>query len=405
VQTLIAKKKVLPESQIEDLRLGPEIVSGVLILDDDEKVVAYPTEWLSASVEAQKIAYTSAELYARNMTYFLRYLRSREEFTGLTLDEALLQVKRPVLEDWFIHQGEVEGIDRSTVRNREACIRSFYNFITDGESRDKLLDKNPFPDGFVSPRPHKKQVKHASLSDLIALMRECRYERERLLLQFMYDAGVRISEVERVTFGDIKKAINFTQLPFAVSDKLDSPVRPGYAPLLVRGSKGRGNSIKERYAIVTIATLKRIASYHASPLYKRYQARFQDRNSAPAFLNTQGVAYNQDSLEKLIERRSNSALRKNLISKSVHAHLFRHASAYLTLEDPNLGNDFLDRLVNVQKTLGHNSITTTEVYTSIPHDIYNSIADSEKGSLKTKIAKMEAVVEQTKLRIRLGDKK
>lgn len=402
---LIAKKNVIPESEIEGLRIGPQTVSGALILDDDEKVVTYPTEWLSALVEAQKIAYTSAETYARNMTYFLKYLRSREEFFGLTLDESLLQVKRTVLEDWFIHQGEVEGIDRSTVRNREACIRSFYDFITDGERRDKLLDKNPFPDDFVSPKPHKKQVVRAGLSDLIALMNECRYERERLLFQFMYDAGVRVSEVERITFGDIRDAINFTQSPFTASDKLDTPVLPGYAPLLIRGSKGRGNSIKERYAIVTIATLKRVASYHASPLYKRYQARFRDRNSAPAFLNTQGGAYNHDSLEKLIERRSNSALRKNFISKSVHAHLFRHASAYLTLEDPNLGKDFLDRLVNVQKTLGHASITTTEVYTSIPHDIYNAIADSEMGNLKTKIAKMEAVVEQTKLRIRLGDKK
>lgn len=405
MHTLIAIKDVLQESQIEGLRIGPQTITGALILDDDEKVVIYPSEWLSCLTETQAIAFSSAKTYARNMTYFLKFLRSRQEFFGLTLDESLLQVKRSVIEDWLIRLGEVEGLDRATVRNRESCIRSFYEFVTDGERRDPILDKTPFPEYYISPKPHKKQVVSASLTDLVALMNECRFERERLLFQFMYDAGVRISEVERVTCGDIQEAINFTKSPFTGSDKLNKPVRPGYAPILIRGSKGRRNSIKERYAIITTATLKRIAAYHASPLYKRYQVKSQDRMSFPAFLNTKGNPYNEDSLEKLIERRSKSALRKRLITKSVHAHLFRHGSAYLTLEDPDLGQDFLDRLVNVQKTLGHASITTTESYTSIPHDIYNSIADSEMGSLKTKIDKMAEVVEHTKLRIRIGDRK
>ena len=84
--------------------------------------------------------------------------------------------------------------------------------------------------------------------------------------------------------------------------------------------------------------------------------------------------------------------------------MLRHGSAYLILQDPNLGSDYLERLVNIKKTLGHTFISTTEVYTSIPFDIYNSIAD-EKGAIKSKTDLMEEVVEQTKLRIRIGDKK
>jgi len=405
VQIFIANKQNLSKSQIDGLSLGSQTVSGALVLDDDEKVIRYPSNWLSTLLDLQEISYKSAETYGRNTIYFLKFLIERPEYVGLTPDDILLRVNRSVLEDWIIRQQDSGLLDRSTIRNRESSVRSLYDFLSDNERQDSVLEKSPFPKKYISAQPHKKQVVSASLIDLLALMYECRYERDRLLLQFMYDAGVRISEVERITFGDIQKAIRFTNSAFVNSEKVDVPVRPGYAPVLIRGAKGRGGSVKERFAVVTTATLKRIASYHSTPLYKRYQQKYRNRHNFPAFLNTEGNPYNEDSLAKMIERRSDKALKKGRISKTIHAHLFRHASAYLTLEDPDLGEDFLDRLVNVQKTLGHSSITTTERYTSIPHDIYNSIADSELGALRTKIDKMEKVVEQTKLRIKPGDRK
>lgn len=401
----VAEKVLLTESQIEDIKIGTQTVSGALVFDDQGKVVRYASEWLTTLTDLQVIAYTSAETYARNIVYFIEYLSRRPENLGLTADEMLLRANFTVLEDWVISEQETASLDRSTIRNREGCLRSFYDFLSKSEYRDPVIEESPFPVKFISAKPHLKQVVSASLSDLVALMNESPYERERLLLQFMYDSGVRISEVQRVTYRDIQEAIKFSNSEFVSSKKAEVPVHPGYAPILIRGSKGRGNSIKERFAVITTPTLKRIASYHASPLFRRYQARFQDRNDCPAFLNSEGNAYNESSLSKMIERRSKTAYRKNLISKKVHAHLFRHGSAYLTLQDPNLGGDFLERLVNVQKTLGHTFISTSERYTSIPLDVYDSIADSSSGGMRSKIEKMVEVVERTKLRIKLGDKK
>ena len=48
---------------------------------------------------------------------------------------------------------------------------------------------------------------------------------------------------------------------------------------------------------------------------------------------------------------------------------------------------------------------TTERYTSIPLDIYDKLSDSNSSSLRPKIEKMEKVIEKTKLKIKLGDKK
>jgi len=404
MQIRVAEKEVLTESQIEGITIEPQTISGALVFDTAGKVVSYPSEWLSTLTELQALSFKSAVTYARNISYFIEFLSDRQENYGLTPDEMLLQVSLTVIEDWVIREQE-SGLDRSTTRSREGCLRSFYDFLCKDRYRDAVLKRSPFPGKYISAKPNLKQVVSASLTELVTVMNECQYERERLLLQFMYDSGVRISEVGRVTYGDIQEAINFTNSGFISSENVDAPVLPGYAPILIRGSKGRGNSIKERFAIITTATLKRISAYHSKPIYKRYQAKYQNRHNSPAFLNTEGNPYNEASLAKMIERRSKSALRKNLISKQVHAHLFRHGSAYLTLQDPNLGDDFLERLVNVKKTFGHAFISTTERYTSIPHDIYDSIADSSMGGLKAKIDKMEEVIERTKLRIKPGDKK
>ncbi|MBO6875434.1 MAG: hypothetical protein JJ874_17465, partial [Marinobacter sp.] len=246
MQIFIANKQNLSKSQIDGLSLGSQTVSGALVLDDDEKVIRYPSNWLSTLLDLQEISYKSAETYGRNTIYFLKFLIERPEYVGLAPDEILLRVNRSVLEDWIIRQQDSGLLDRSTIRNRESSVRSLYDFLSDNERQDSVLEKSPFPKKYISAQPHKKQVVSASLIDLLALMYECRYERDRLLLQFMYDAGVRISEVERITFGDVQKAIRFTNSAFVNSEKVDVPVRPGYAPVLIRGAKGRGGSVKER---------------------------------------------------------------------------------------------------------------------------------------------------------------
>jgi len=397
-----ATNQYISESSVERCEFrSPQRVSGVLILDLDEKVVRYPSEWLTKQSESQRIARTTAETYARNISYFVEFLIRRPENQGLTPDEMLLRVTLRVLEDWFIELSD--SLDKSTIRGREACLRSFYDYISNGEFRDHIIERSPFPSQWVSASPDKKQVVNASLQDLVALMLQTKYERERVLLQFMYDAGVRISEVERVTHRDIQEAIRFSNTEFVAAGE-SLPTIAGYAPLLIRGSKAKGNSIKERHTLITSSTLKRIASYHASPLYKRYQSKRQNRMDFPAFLNTEGLTYKKASIAKLIERLSAKALKKGKVLRNIHAHLFRHGSAYLVLNDPNLGKDGLERLLNVRKTLGHAFLSTTERYTNIPHDIYSEIADGS-GGLKSKVEKMDRVVEQTKLKIRIGDMK
>ena len=86
----------------------------------------------------------------------------------------------------------------------------------------------------------------------------------------------------------------------------------------------------------------------------------------------------------------------------ISPHKLRHGYAYAILQSNDLGADYLDRLVIVQKNLGHNQINTTHMYTGIPHDIYNSMCD-ENGDLLTRAEKMRRLSEQTQLKIGIKD--
>lgn len=106
--------------------------------------------------------------------------------------------------------------------------------------------------------------------DLIVLLESTGSERERVVLQFLYDSGLRRSELPRVTVEHIKNAIYFNSTQF-ISYTSDKPICPSYVPLEVLGSKGRRNEINPRWTLISSATIQRILKYHASPLYKNMQ--------------------------------------------------------------------------------------------------------------------------------------
>lgn len=142
--------------------------------------------------------------------------------------------------------------------------------------------------------------------------------------------------------------------------------------------------------------------YHASPLYKKYARKYVEPSKTPAFFNAKGTPYTPSAINKLLERISERAIKKGCLDRSISPHKLRHGNAYAILQSNDLGSDYLDRLVIVQKNLGHNHLQTTQIYTSIPQDIYNSMCD-ENGDLLTRAEKMRRLSEQTQLRIGIKD--
>ena len=59
--------------------------SGVVALDEKMRVLPLISEFLSYSFRNNKISRHTAKTYAKNLSYFLAYLKNRKEFQKLTL--------------------------------------------------------------------------------------------------------------------------------------------------------------------------------------------------------------------------------------------------------------------------------------------------------------------------------
>ncbi|MCT8088731.1 tyrosine-type recombinase/integrase [Acinetobacter sp. C_4_1] len=377
-------------------------VNGVGVFDNNGKILPLISEYLSYQSKHEKIAYTSADTYGKNLTYFLEYIRNRPDYKNDETDEVFITVPRYVIQEYLTSLSRNEKRESSTVRNRDATIRAFIEYLcSPTEDRELLRKDNPYSNRYLSKAPKRKAISSCTLDDLAVLIQSTDLERERVLLQFLYDSGLRRSELPRVTLEHFRNAVNFNTEKFIACDS-DQPIHADYIPLEVKGSKGRGNEIKPRWTLVSSSTIKRIQKYHASPLYKKHARKYVNPAETPAFFNAEGTPYTPSSINKLLERVSKRAMKRGHLNRMISPHKLRHGNAYAILQSNDLGADYLDRLVIVQKNLGHNHLNTTQMYTSIPQDIYNSMCD-ENGELLTRAEKMKRLSEQTILKIAIRD--
>lgn len=381
-------------------------LTGAAVFDDDERLMPLISGFLSHGLINGLISEQSALTYGRNLGYAHEYLTGRREFRGCERDSAFLEIRTHVIEEYFASIREDEGISKKTVRNRDSSLLAFFNkWLCKGVDDIPALRSapNPYADGYLSPRPNKNLVVACSLADLRELMLATQSERERCLLQFMYDAGLRRSEVPRVTLKAIDDALRFQDTLF-ISPGVSEAINADYCPLRIDGSKGPADSFKPRDTLVSRSTLLRIKKYHASPLYKMYKRQFSNAEQTPAFLNAEGGQYTPRSISKLLERTSERALRLFRIHRMISPHKLRHGNAYALLRTPDIGTDYLDRMVAVQKTLGHSQLKTSETYTQIPFDLYQKLVRPGTEA-KTKAGEMAELWQQTRLRIDAGDTK
>lgn len=404
-QKLDLKESLLNE--LDDVELSGVVeVDGAIALDDEQRILPLISSFLTESQSNNKTAVSSSKTYGLNLTYCLSYLMGRREFKGFELDEAFITVSKPVLEDYFKNAREKEGLGGVTLRNRDATYKKFFDefLCKEKNALPPLRNYNPYEDGLLTPAPKSNLIDYCDIETLEALILTSRYERERLVIQFIFDSGVRRTEVGRVMSSDIKDALKFQRAQFYGVNKESSISDKGYIPLKIAGSKGRGREIKERMTLISVASLNRIVSYHASPLYKKYARKYKTSETTPAFFNADGGVFSKKVVDNLIDKTSRRALKNGSIEKKVSPHKLRHGYGYEVLTSPDFGKDYLDRLVHLQKTLGHNDLSSTEIYTRIPVDIYKTMTD-EDGVILTKTEKMKKLTARTKLRIKVGDKK
>jgi integrase/recombinase XerC len=263
--------------------------------------------------------------YQVDLGLYCRYLREihGEQADPMSVDP--VRLRRYLA--WLTSQGYAS----TTVARRLACLRSFFRYLR----REGAVHTDPSV-GLRNPKQPRRLPRLLRIDQVIHLLDSIPPDtpagvRDRAMLETLYGAGLRVSELVGVNLHDL----DFDQ-----------------ELIRIRG-KGR----RER--------LCPIGPMAAFWLKHWIQVRRPKITQEPAlFLNQRGTRLTTRSVARLLE---SHLLRIGLI-KSASPHTLRHSFATHLLDS---GAD----LRSVQELLGHRNLTTTQIYTHVTNerllDIYH----------------------------------
>lgn len=297
----------------------------------------------------KRLAKLSTKRYYERLAPFGTFLEQHPEFGKVPTDVALRAMPLAVLEEYF-DELIARGLKPNTLRSHEITVKELCKWLALKHS-GPARDSDPYLGvKFITPTPPPLPPRHVTVAEVLLLLKNLYWEDQRAVTHFIFDTGVRISEVERFTLSDLPDPANYP------SDSM-------YFPLFVRGSKGSRDSIKFRWTIISRAMLSRLNRYHNSTHYLSCAAHYKlDSKSQdpPLFFNTEGTPLTSNAIEKFIE---DGYKRGNL--PKVSAHRLRHGTGFSVLKSEH-GRELLDNLIVLQKMLGHEQLSTTQIYTRMP---------------------------------------
>ena len=265
---------------------------------------------------------------ARNLTpktllWYDQSLDLWRAFCGLESVTSLADVTPSHVRRFIVHLQE-RGHNPGGVKNIYGAVKALLNWYADEDAYEQGSSngwQNPIRK-VKTPRVPEQPLDPVNLEDLRAMLATCERrtfygERDRTLLLFLLDTGVRHAELCALDVGDVD-------------------IRSG--SVLVRSGKGR----KPR---VTFAGPK---TRQALTRYLRHRNHLAD--DAPLWATAQGHRLSYGGLRQVIRRR---AARAGVPEPSLHS--FRRGFAIASLR---AGMD----LVSLQRLLGHSDLSVIRRY-------------------------------------------
>lgn len=231
-----------------------------------------------------------------------------------------IAIKEETIQDFIYHNSKY--INPRSQARLISGLKSFFNYlIFEDYRKDNPLEL------IESPRLGRKLPDTLSVADIDSLISAIDLstnegERNRAMLETLYGCGLRVSELVTLKISDLYFEEGFIKIT------------------------GKGN--KQRFVPISELTQKYIEIYHKQVRsHLNIQKGFEDT----LFLNRRGKQLTRAMVFTIIK----DLAKKIELNKTISPHTFRHSFATHLLEN---GAD----LRSIQLMLGHESITTTEIY-------------------------------------------
>ncbi len=265
--------------------------------------------------------------YKKDLAQFLTYLNDTYEMQ----EEDLGMINHSIVRSWILELME-GGITPRSINRKIACLKSFFKYHV----RVKNIQVNPMQ-RIVSLKTSKKIPEFVEESSIVKLLDHFEFEstfegqRDRLIIEFLYSTGMRLSEL----LGIEEKDINLHDKKVKVL--------------------GKGN--KERILPIPHNLILTIQDYLA-----------HKKDEINCNLSNRLIVTNKgkDGYPGLVYRTVKNYLGKITTIEKRSPHVLRHTFATHLL---NKGAD----LNAVKELLGHASLAATQVYT------HNSIEKIRKA--------------------------
>jgi integrase/recombinase XerC len=257
--------------------------------------------------------------YREDLTQAVAFFRER---VGPTVrpDQVTTRLLRAFLA--WLHD---QGYARATISRRIAAVRSWCRFLC----RQGALEKNP-ADGLRGPKLDRKLPHFLNKADVERLLAAPPADtalglRDRAILETLYSAGLRVSELVGLELDDLDLA-------------------DGVATV-------RGKGKRERLALVGHAAKEAISRWLVA---RTALLEGIGRRSEAVFLNRNATRLSTRSVGRLLVK----YLKQMGLDPRTTPHTLRHTFATHMLD---AGAD----IRGVQELLGHKNLTTTQIYTHV----------------------------------------
>lgn len=232
------------------------------------------------------------------------------------------------------------GLSPATARRRISALRQFYRFLM----QDNVRGDDPTA-RLDAPKKARTLPKTLSLDEITRLIDAAESARDRALIELLYGAGLRVSEL--------------------VSLPLRTAPKAGQAHMIIEGKGG-----KERLVALGRPALAAIETHLAVREAALPKAEAQRERAKRWLFPSATAADGKLTRRRVAQILEDAAVKAGIDPARVSPHVLRHAFATHLVEG---GAD----LRTVQTLLGHADIATTQIYTHVAEGRLKTLVETK----------------------------